>query len=209
MGEKFEKDSIQAKKAPKITMNKLEIASKKRPEASGAIMKKVKKFDVEWDAKKELVGKLAGAIGTPYPGYKNVLEQGKEKFEKDSTQAKKAPEATLQKLADAAEKRPEASNALLKRMTKLDVPFKKKKDLMAKLADNVGSEYFGKKKVLKQGTDKFKLGSKKMKKSPRQLLKTVNKVVMTNGKSGRAPELLKRVKHADIPWKDKKKMVKK
>merc|ERR1712176_1738718 len=177
--EKFEKDSTQAKKAPKNTVNKLDIG--KTPKASGAIMKKVKKLDVKWDAKKELVGKLAGAIGIPYPGYKNVLEQGKEKFEKDSTQAKKAPEATLQKLADAAEKRPEASNTLLKRMTKLDVPFKKKKDLMAKLADNVGSEYFGKKKVLKQGTDKFKLGSKKMKKSPRQLLKTVNKVVMTNG----------------------------
>merc|ERR1712176_558665 len=118
MGEKFEKDSIQAKKAPKITVNKLEIASKKRPEASGAIMKKVKKFDVEWDAKKELVGKLAGAIGTPYPGYKNVLEQGKEKFEKDSIQAKKAPKITMNKLEIASKKRPEASGAIMKKVKK-------------------------------------------------------------------------------------------
>merc|ERR1711920_572910 len=118
-----------------------EIASKKRPEASKALMKKVKTLDVPFKAKKELIGKLANDIEGGYYGYKEVLAQGKEKFESGATQAKKAPEATLQKLADAAEKRPEASNELLKRMTKLDVPFKKKKDLMAKLADNVGSEY--------------------------------------------------------------------
>merc|ERR1711862_975821 len=109
--------------------------------------KKVKKLDVEWDAKKELVGKLAGAIGAPYPGYKNVLEQGKEKFEKDSTQAKKAPEAILQKLADAAEKRPEASNALLKRLKKLDVEWDAKKELVGKLAGAIGAPYPGYKNV--------------------------------------------------------------
>ena len=85
-----------------------------------------------------------------------MLEQGKEKFEKDATQAKKAPKVTLNKMYLAAKKKPASSNSLLKRTKKLDVPFKVKKKLMAKLTDNVGPKYFGKKKVLEQGRSKFK-----------------------------------------------------